>query len=98
MLLLKPFKFQNPMGKENGNRLLISLTSRSLLNTLQLGWELVVVDYSDYCDSSFLGVRYRAVLSEDRQGCGYKQVDYLASFQNSEFTKWRQVKIDQEKL
>ena len=27
-----------------------------------------MVDYSDYCDSSFLGVRYRAVLSEDRLG------------------------------
>ena len=62
MLLLKPFKFQNPMGKENGNGLLISLTSRSLLNTLQLGRELVMVDY---CDSSFFGVRYRAVLFED---------------------------------
>ena len=34
----------------------------------------------DYCDRYFFGVRYRAVLSEDRLGRGQNHVDSLASF------------------
>ena len=34
----------------------------------------------DYCDRSIFGVRYKAVLSEDRLGRGQNHVDSLASF------------------
>ena len=77
MLPLKPFKFQNAIRKwrdtQNGKRKWKGIIY--LIKSLQLGWEVVVVDY---CDSSFFGVRYKAVLSEDRPGC--RQNHVKASF------------------